>query len=106
MALPAFIERVTHEDTDSTRYLSSHDIENAMCAIHGGTITVASFKTAVSATTDDETDIDNLVALVSAHSKLDDKNQEVLRIMGTLGLAHHGYFNAATARTKLGIATP
>ena len=47
MAVPAFIERVTHEDPDSSRRLSGHDWESAVECIHGGTLTVATFKTLI-----------------------------------------------------------
>ncbi len=106
MAVPAFIERVTHEDPDGSRRLSSHDLEGAIAAIHGGGVTIVEFKNAINATPDDETDIDNIIGLVTSEATLDKKNEVVFNIMGTIGLAHLGYFNAASARTRLGIAEP
>jgi hypothetical protein len=115
MAVPAFIERITKEDPDQTRRLSGHDIEAAVCAIRaqaaglsgtGTWLTLAEFKTAVSATTDDETDLDNIVSVVTSQSNDGKKNAATAGVWGILNLAHLGYFNAAAARTRLGIATP
>lgn len=115
MAIPAFIERVTHEDPDGERRLSSHDLEGAIGAIRaesanlngtGTWLTLTQFKAAIEATPDDITDLNNIVNIVTSQSNDGKKNAAVFGIMGVLGLAHLGYFNAAAARTRLGIATP
>ncbi len=104
MAVPALLERITGEDLDNDRQLSSHHIEAAFAAMRGGFLGVPAFKAQISSTVDDDTDIDNLVALVIGDDAA--KTRITMGIIGIVSLAHHGYFNAATARTKLGIAAP
>jgi hypothetical protein len=104
MAIPAFIERVTHEDPDGDRRLSSHDFETAFWAILGGHLTLAQYKIQINASTDDETDLDNLDGLVTG--PLASQIQTVMGVCGVLGIAHLGYKTAAWVRTTLGIPTP
>ncbi len=104
MATPALIERVTGEDTDNARQLSSHHLEAAFLAMRGGYLTQTQFENQVSASDDDKTDIQALIDLVTGDAAA--KNRVTMGIIGIISLAHHDYFNAATARIKLGIDPP
>ncbi|KKK58651.1 hypothetical protein LCGC14_3042290 [marine sediment metagenome] len=104
MAIPVLFERITKEDTDSSRFLSGHEVEGAFRAINAGFFTLAEFKTYISSTADDDTDLDNLAALITGNQA--NKNMVVLGICGIVILGNLHGLTAAQCRTKLGIDTP
>jgi hypothetical protein len=111
----AFVERVMHwgsqaQDTEpptfepDTRELAVHAVYAASIEMALGRITVAQFKTAISATAADNVDIDALVAAIPAAAAA--RAVYVHGIHSILILAEGrwpGYNTPAQVRTKLGI---